>query len=152
MEQQLLTLFLEVRESFGEVKERVSLIKPYFELLCFSTGWALKIEEFQKLLGFKPEFIYESSEKAYAICVLYRIDDEVTTGIIAHEFAEIVARENNISDHVLIDEICVERGYGQDLLNALQNYILPGMVERDFIVRDDLEKRVDHLKKLLGVN
>ncbi len=152
MEQQLLTLFLEVRESFGEVKERVSLIKPYFELLCFSTGWALKMEEFQKLLGFKPEFIYEGSEKAYAICVLYRIDDEVTTGIIAHEFAEIVARENNISDHVLIDEICVERGYGQDLLNALQNYILPGMVERDFIVRDDLEKRVDHLKKLLGVN
>jgi hypothetical protein len=49
----------------------------------------------------------------------------------------------------LIDTICIERGFGEDLLYALQNDVLPGMVERDFIVREDLENRIHHLKKLL---
>jgi hypothetical protein len=149
MEEKILNLFLKVRESFAEIKEKVSLIKPYFELLCFSTGWALKIEEFEKILRFKPDFIFKSEEEDYAICALYRIDDEVTEGIIAHEFAEIVAREKGITEHELIDRICVEIGFGEKLLYALQNDILPGMVEREFIVREDLETRIENLKKLL---
>lgn len=149
MKEKTLMLFLKVRGSYDDIKEKVSLIKPYFELLCFSTGWALKIEEFEKILGFKPEFIYKSEEEVYAMCVLYRIDDDVTTGIIAHEFAEIVAREQNILEHELIDKICVERGFGEQLLYALQNDVLPGMVEREFIDRDDLEKRIKNLKSML---
>lgn len=149
MEDKTLILFLKVRESFGDIKEKVSLIKPYFELLVFSTGWALKIEEFERLLGFKPEFIYKSNGEVYAISVLYRIDDDITTGIIAHEFAEIVAKEKNILEHELIDRICVERGFGEQLLYALQNDILPGMVERDFIDRDDLERRIENLKRMV---
>jgi len=149
MEEKILNLFLKVRDSFTEVKEKVSLIKPYFELLCFSTSWALKFEEFEKLLGFKPEFILKSKEEIYAICVLYRIDDEATEGIIAHEFAEIIAREKNITEHKLIDRICIERGFGEQLLYAMQNDILSGMVEREFIVREDLETRIENLKKLL---
>lgn len=149
MEDRTLSLFLKIRESFGDVKEKVSLIKPYFELLVFSTGWALKIEEFEKLLGFEPKFIYKSNEEVYAISVLYRIDDDITTGIIAHEFAEIVAKEKNILEHELIDRICVERGFGEQLLYALQNDILPGMVERDFIDRDDLDRRVKNLKSMM---
>jgi hypothetical protein len=131
MEDKILNLFLRIRESFSDIKEKVSLIKPYAELLVFSTGWALKIEEFEKILAFKPEFIYKSSEENYAISVLYRIDDDITTGIIAHEFAEIVAKEQNILEHEEIDRICIEKGFGEQLLNALQNDILPGMVERE---------------------
>jgi hypothetical protein len=149
MEEKILILFLKVRESFGDIKEKVSLIKPYVELLVFSTGWALTIEEFKKILGFKPEFIYKSKEEVYAISVLYRIDDDITTGIIAHEFAEIVAKEKNISDHSLIDRICVKRGFGKQLLLALQSDILPGMVERNFIERDDLEQRIKNLKRIM---
>ncbi|MFH0933503.1 MAG: hypothetical protein V1832_04225 [Nitrospirota bacterium] len=149
MEEKILILFLKVRESFGDIKEKVSLIKPYVELLVFSTGWALTIEEFKKLLCFKPEFIYKSKEEVYAIAVLYRIDDDITTGIIAHEFAEIVAKEKNISDHSMIDRICIERGFGKQLLLALQSDILPGMVERNFIERDDFEKRIKDLKNMM---
>ncbi|MEW6002606.1 MAG: hypothetical protein AB1638_08185 [Nitrospirota bacterium] len=149
MEEKILILFHKVRESFDDIKEKVSLIKPYFELLVFSTGWAMKIEEFGKILGFKPEFIFKSSEEVYAISVLYRIDDDITTGIIAHEFAEIVAREKNILEHELVDRICVERGFGEQLLLALQNDILPGMVERDFIDRADLDSRIENLKGLI---
>lgn len=141
-------LFLKVRESFSDIKEKVSLIKPYIELLVFSSGWALKIEEFEKLLGFKPEFIYKSNKEVYAISVLYRIDDDITTGIIAHEFAEIVAKEKNILKHEMIDRICVERGFGKQLLHALQSDILPGIVEREFIDREDLEKRIKNLKSV----
>jgi len=140
---------MNVREHFPEVKEKVSLLKPSLDLLVFSQGWALKIGEFEKLLFCKPEALYKSCEEEYAISALYRVDDELTTGIIAHEFAEIVAREHNIVEHELIDKICVDRGFGEDLLYALQNDVLPGMVERDFIVREDLENRIHHLKKLL---
>ncbi len=149
MEEKILMLFLKVRESFGDIKKRVSLIKPYPELLVFSTGWALTIEEFKKILEFQPEFIYKSKEEVYAISVLYRIDDDITTGIIAHEFAEIVAKENNISDHSVIDRICAERGFGKQLLLALQSDILPGLVERNFIDRDDLEKRIKNLRSMM---
>jgi len=149
MEDKILNLFLKVRKSFSDIKEKVSLIKPYTELLVFSTGWALKIEEFEKILFFKPEFIYKSSEENYAISVLYRIDNDITTGIIAHEFAEIVAKEQNILEHEEIDRICVERGFGEQLLNALQNDILPGMVEREFIDWYDLDKRVKSLKNMI---
>ena len=65
MEEKTLNLFLKVRESFAEIKEKVSIIKPYFELVCFSTGWALKIQEFEKILGFKPDFIFKSEEEDY---------------------------------------------------------------------------------------
>jgi hypothetical protein len=149
MEEKLLKLFLKVRESFKDVKDKVSLIKPYFELLCFATGWALKIEEYEKILGFNPEYIYMSEEQIYGIAASYRIDDEITEGIIAREFAEIVAREKDITDLDVIDRICVERGFGEQLLSALQNDILPGMVERDFIVREHLEMRVKNLKDML---
>ncbi len=148
MEEKTLLLFLKVRESFRDIKEKVSLIEPYLELMCFSTCWALKVEEFEKILGFQPEFIYKSNERVYAISVLYRIDDDITSGILAHEFAEIVARENNISEHELIDKICVERGFGEQLLNALQDDILSGADEREFIAREDLQRRMDNLKKL----
>jgi hypothetical protein len=140
---------MEVRERFPEVKEKVSLLKPYSELMVFSPGWALKIEEFEKFLSCKPEFLYRSPEARYAISALYRVDDEITTGIIAHEFAEILARELNITEHELIDKICVDRGFGENLLCALQNDVLPGMVEREFVVREDLEMRIHHVKKLL---
>jgi len=149
MEEKLLKLFLKVRESFKDVKDKVSLIKPYFELLCFATGWALKIEEYEKILGFNPEYIYMSEEQIYGIAASYRIDDEITEGIIAREFAEIVAREKDITDLDVIDRICVERGFGEQLLSALQNDILPGMVERDFIVREHLEMRVKNLKDMM---
>ncbi len=149
MEEKLLRLFLKVRESFTDVKDKVSLIKPYFELLCFATGWALKIEEYEKIFGFNPEYIYMSEEQIYGIAASYRIDDEITEGIIAREFAEIVAREKDITDLDVIDRICVERGFGEQLLSALQNDILPGMVERDFIVREHLEMRVKNLKDML---
>jgi len=149
MEEPLLRIFLKVRERFPEVKEKVSLLKPYLELMVFSPGWALKLGEFEKVLCCKPETLYRSREEVYAISALYRLDDEVTAGIIAHEFAEILARELNIVEHELIDTICVERGFGEALLYALQNDVLPGMVERDFIVREDLDNRIHHLKKLL---
>ncbi|MEW6585590.1 MAG: hypothetical protein AB1442_08260 [Nitrospirota bacterium] len=149
MEEKTLSLFLKVRESFGEIKEKVSLIKPYFELLCFSTGWALTIDECKRLLGFTPEFVYKSSEEVYAICVLYRIDDEITTGVIAHEFAEVLARERNVEDHAVIDAICVERGYGDQLLRSLQDDILSGMVEREFVDRVDIGARIENLRRLL---
>ncbi|MEW6213752.1 MAG: hypothetical protein AB1478_00895 [Nitrospirota bacterium] len=167
MEEKILSLFLKVRESFGDVKDKVSLIKPYLELHfdeiedkvlilrtyyqlhIYSPGWAMTIEEFERNLGFKPELIYESAEKIYAISVLYRIDDEVTTGIIAHEFAEIVAREKNLHGHEAIDRICVERGFGKYLLRALESDILPGMLSRFFTDRADLDKRIEYLKSLL---
>ncbi len=49
----------------------------------------------------------------------------------------------------MIDRICVERGFGEQLLLALQSDILPGMVERDFIDRDDLERRIKNLKSMV---
>jgi hypothetical protein len=149
MNEKILNLFLSVGASFRDIREKVSLIKPYVELLAFSSGWALKIEEFEKLLGFEPEFIYKSNENIYALSVLYKIDDDVTTGIIAHEFAEIVAREKDVHEHKAIDRICAERGFGKQLLLALQSDILPGIVEREFIDREDLEKRIESLKNMI---
>ena len=149
MVERILSIFLKVREGFGDVKDKVSLINPLFELHAFSPGWALRIEEFEKLLGLKPEFIYKSKEEVYALSILYRIDDDITTGIIAHEFAEIVAREKNILGHEDIDRICVERGFGEQLLLTLQSDILPGIVEKEFVDRADLENRIQYLKSLL---
>ncbi|MBM4128721.1 MAG: hypothetical protein FJ243_01230 [Nitrospira sp.] len=167
MEERILSLFLTVRESFDDIKDKVSLIKPYLELPfdeiedkvlqlrpyyqlhVYSPGWAMKIEEFERHLGFKPELIYESREKVYAISILYRIDDEITTGIIAHEFAEILARERNLQEHEAIDRICVERGFGKHLLHALQSDIMPGMLARYFTDRADMDRRIEYLKRLL---
>jgi len=149
MEEKTLQLFHRIREHFNDVKEKVSLIKPRFELHAFSPGWALRVKEFEKLLGFRPELIHRSNDEVYALSILYRIDDDITTGIIAHEFAEIVAKEKNILEHEAIDRICVERGFGEQLLLALQSDILPGMVEREFIDRTDLEKRIHNLKNLI---
>lgn len=146
MEKEVLGIFLWIRESFREIKERVSLLKPYFDLHFSSPGIALKIEEFEKLLGFKPELIYRSKESVYGISAIYTIDENVTKGIIAHEFAELVAREKGIYDHETIDDICVEKGLGWELLLALEN-VLTGRVERSFIDVEDLRKRIDKLKE-----
>ena len=148
MEEDVLRLFLMVREKFHEVKDKVSLLKTYPELHLISPGIALKIEEFEGLLGFKPEFIYKSEEGIYGISVIYTIDDDVTTGIIAHEFAEIIARERGIKDHEEIDRICVERGFGRELLLALQS-VLPGRVDRMFMDGKDLTKRIERLREIL---
>lgn len=149
MQDRTTEIFLRVRENFADVREKVSLIKPYFELMCFTTAWALKLEEFKKILGFTPEFLYESKEQVYAISVLYRVDDDVTTAVIAHEFAQIVAREQNISDHERIDEICVQRGFGEQLLYSLENDLLTGMSDRDFVLREGLSARIENLKRIL---
>ncbi|RLI85584.1 MAG: hypothetical protein DRO98_06695 [Archaeoglobales archaeon] len=151
MEEKILEIFLRVRESFSDVKDRVSLLKPCFELHAFSPGWAMKLEEFEKILGFKPELIYRSKEEVYGISVIYKIDDDVTTGIIAHEFAEVVAREKGIFDHKEIDRICVERGFGEQLLTALQSDFLPGLVERSFIDGEELRERIRQLRELLKI-
>ncbi|NWF75738.1 MAG: hypothetical protein HXY53_04035 [Nitrospirae bacterium] len=149
MQDRTTEIFLRVRENFADVREKVSLIKPYFELMCFTTAWALKLEEFKKILGFTPEFLYESKEQVYAISVLYRVDDDITTAVIAHEFAQIVAREQNISDHEHIDEICVQRGFGEQLLYSLENDLLTGMSDRDFVLREGLSARIENLKRIL---
>jgi hypothetical protein len=65
MVERILNLFFEVRDSFSDVKDKVSLIKPYlelrfdeiedkglllrsyYELHACSPGWAMKIEEFE---------------------------------------------------------------------------------------------------------
>ncbi len=59
MEDKTLTLFMQIREKFAEIKDKVSLIKPYLDLMVFSKSWALKIDEFERILGFKPEFVYK---------------------------------------------------------------------------------------------
>ena len=145
MEEEVLNIFLKIGESFNEIKERVSLLKTYFELHISSPGMAMKLEEFEMILGFKPELIYRGKENVYGISVIYTIDDNVTKGIIAHEFAELVARENCIYNHETIDGICVEKGFGWELLLALES-VLPGRVERAFIDGEDLKARITRLK------
>jgi len=146
VEEEVLNIFLKIRESFNEIKEKVSLLKTYFELHVSSPGMALKLEEFEKILGLKPELIYRAKENVYGISVIYTIDDNVTKGIIAHEFGELVAREKGIHDHEAIDEICVEKGFGWELLVALES-ILPGRVERAFIDGEDLKTRIKRLRE-----
>jgi len=150
MEERTLALFLEVREDFSDIKGKVSLIKPYLELVCLSTSWTLKVEEFQRILGFMPDFLYKSDKEIYGKSLLYRVDDEITRGIIAHQFAAIVGLEKNMTDLDLIDRICVERGFGEELLYALQNDILPGMIERELIAGEHLEARIGNLKRIMN--
>ncbi|MEW6571659.1 MAG: hypothetical protein AB1390_10895 [Nitrospirota bacterium] len=149
MERNILRIFLKVRENFDEVKSKVSLVRPYLELMVISTAWALKIEEFEKVLGFKPEFLYKGEEETYAIAALYRVDDDFTTGAVAYEFAEIMGKEKGITDPESIDSICVEKTFGEELLYMLENDILSGTQERDFLSCQNLEKRAESLKKLL---
>ncbi|HIC92467.1 MAG TPA: hypothetical protein EYP21_10515 [Syntrophaceae bacterium] len=149
MEEQVLNIFLKIRESYNEIKERVSLLKTYFQLHLSSPGVAMRLEEFEKILGFKPELIYRGREDVYGISVIYTIDHDVTKGIIAHEFAELIAREKGIYNHETIDEICVEKGFGWELLLALES-ILPGRVERAFMDGEDLGRRINSLRKRLG--
>ncbi len=148
MDDEVLKLFLKVRERFEEIRDKVSLLKVYPELHIHSPGIALRLEEFEMILGFKPEFLYKSKEEVYGISVIYTVNDDVTIGIIAHEFAELIAREKGIVDHVEVDKICVEKGFGKELLISLQS-ILGGRVERAFIDQEDLIRRVDALKKLI---
>ncbi len=148
-EEKILHLFLRISESFRDIREKVSLLKPCFELHAFLPRWALRIQEFERLLGRPLEFIYKSKEEVYALSILYRIDDNIIIGIIAHKFAEIVARERNILGHKDIDRICVERGFGEQFLLALQGDILPGIVEKEFVDRADLESRIKNLKSPL---
>jgi len=149
MEEEVLKIFLEVRGRFGDIKEKVSLLKTYFELHLSSPGRAMKLEEFEKVLGLKPELIYTAREDVYGISVIYTIDDDVTRGIMAHEFAELVAREKGIYDHEIIDEICLERGFGRELQLALET-VLPGRVERAFVDMKDLKRRIELLRE--GLN
>ncbi len=151
MEDKVLKIFLEVREKFDEIKDKVSLIKTYPQLHIFSPGIAMKIEEFREVLGFDPEFLYKSDENVYGISVVYTVDDEVTKGIIAHEFAELIARERGIYDHEKVDEICIERGFGRELLMALKS-VLAGRVERMFIDIGDLERRIKRLEEALKIS
>ncbi len=141
----ILTLFLEIRECFPEISHKVSLLRPYFELHFSSPGRAARLEDFEEILGLEPELIFTTSENVYGISVIYAVDDEVTKGILAHEFAEVLALEQGIEDHEAIDDLCVARGFGRELLLALQN-ILAGRVERAFIDRKDLEQRVTRLR------
>jgi len=150
MEKRTLALFLEVRENFNEIKGKVSLVKPYLELMCLSTSWTLKVGEFERILGFAPDFLYRSDEEIYAMSLLYRVDDDITRGIIAHQFSSIIGLEKNMTDLGLIDGICVERGFGEELLCALRNDILPGMIEREFISGEHLEARIGNLKKIMS--
>jgi len=55
-----------------------------------------------------------------------------------------------MTDLGLIDGICVERGFGEELLCALRNDILPGMIEREFISGEHLEARIGNLKKIMS--
>jgi hypothetical protein len=151
MPQNVLNIFLRVRESFDELNDRVSLLKTYFELHISSPGIAKTLEEFEKLLGFKPELIYRAKENVYGISIVYTIEDDITKGIIAHEFAELVAREKGISNHEAIDQICVEKGFGQELLLALES-VLPGRAERAFIDLADLKTRINRLRGKIEKN
>lgn len=149
MERSLIEVFLTVRDAFPEIKEKVSLLKPCIELQVLSPGISLKIDEFEKILCRQPEVLYRSAEHTYAISTLYRVDDELTGGIIAYQFAEIMAREQNVFELEAIDTICVERGFGEHLLYAFLNDVLPGMMEREFLGRETVDGRIDHLRKLL---
>ena len=151
MEAEVLSIFLKVREDFSEIKKSVSLLKTYFQLHMSSPGMAMKLEEFEKMLGFKPELIYTGKENRYGISVIYTIGPDVTKGIMAHEFAELVAREKDIHDHGAVDEICLEKGYGTELLLALES-VLPGRVERAFIDSTDLGTRIHRLRESIKKN
>lgn len=150
MEQSLIRIFTHVREHFPEVKENVSLLKPYLELAVLSPGLTLKTGEFEQMMGHKPEILYQSSNEEYAISVLYRVDDELTRGVIAYQFAEVLARERSAEDHAIVDAICVERGFGENLLYAFMNDVFPGMIDKEFIRSEEVEDRIQTLRKLLG--
>jgi len=53
------------------------------------------------------------------------------------------------SEYEAIDRICAERGFGEQLLYVLQNDMLSGMEEREFIVRGDPVARIESLKRML---
>lgn len=168
LDRRILSIFLKVRESFPEVKDAVSLLKSYanihyseiedkipmlsiyYQLHVHSPGWIVKTEEFEKVIGFKPELIYESTKNHYIMSVVYKIDDYVTEGIVAHEFSEALALSKGIiSTHEDVDFICFQRGFGRHLLVAFQHDLFPGMVTKLFIDREDIQRRINNLKKLL---
>ncbi len=168
-DKKILSIFLKVRENFPEVKESVSLLKPYanlhytqiedkvpflsmyYQLHLYSPSWIIKREEFERIMGFEPELIYKSSENTFIMSVVYKVDDYVTEGIIAHEFSEALALSRGIIlTHEEVDFICFQRGYGRQLLLALQHDLFPGMVTKLFVDREDIQRRIDHLKMLLG--
>ncbi len=149
MHAEIVAIFLEVREHFPEIKDRVSLVRPYFELHFSSPGRAMPLADFDALLGREPELLYASRDQEYGISVLYAIDEEVTRGILAHEFAELVALEQGLEDHEAVDRVTVARGFGPELLLALEN-ILAGRVERGFINGQDWRRRVKKLRELLA--
>jgi len=150
LEDKTTAIFLKVREGFPGIKEKVSLIKPYVELMVFSKCWVLKSGEFERILGFKPEHLYRSSENIYAISMLYNIDDDITAGIIAEQFASIAATEKDIQDQKLIDAMCVRQGFGKELLSALQNELFTDSEDICFSGAGGLGNRINHIKKLLG--
>jgi hypothetical protein len=168
-DKKILSLFLKVRESFSEVKESVSLLKPYanlhydqiedkvpflsmyYQLHLYSPSWVIKKDEFERIMGFEPELIYKSPENTYIMSVVYNVDNYVTEGIIAYGFSEALALNRGIIlTYEEVDFICFQRGYGRQLLLALQYDLFPGMVTKLFIDREDIQRRIDHLKMLLG--
>lgn len=60
-----------------------------------------------------------------------------------------MAREQNISDHERIDEISVQRGFGEQLLYLLENDLLTEMSDRNFVLREGLSVRIENLKRIL---
>ncbi len=149
MDNELIRIFSEVRESFPEVRHKVSLLKPHLELMLFAPSWALTLDEFEKILMRKPVVLLWSDERVYGISAQYRVDDALTAGVLAFGFSELIARERDVTDGDHIDAICVERGFGRHLLHALQNDVAPGMVVREFVLREHLEARMQHVAKLL---
>ncbi|MEN2985161.1 MAG: DUF1284 domain-containing protein [Thermodesulfovibrionaceae bacterium] len=168
VDKKILFIFLKVRESFPEVKDSVSLLKPYahihyneiedkvfmlskyYQLHLHSPGWIIKTDEFEETVGFKPDLFYKSAVNTYIMSVLYKINDFVTEGIIAHEFSEALALSKGIiATHEDVDLICAQKGYGKQLLYAFQHDLFPGMVTKLFVDREDIQRRMEHLKKLL---
>jgi hypothetical protein len=168
-DKKILFLFFKVRENFPEIKESVSLLKPYanlhydqiedkvpflstyYQLHLYSPSWVIKREEFERIMGFEPELIYKSPENAYIMSVVYKVDNYVTEGIIAYGFSEAFALNRGIIlTYEEVDFICFQRGYGRQLLLALQYDLFPGMVTKLFVDREDIQRRLDHLKMLLG--
>ncbi|AEH22960.1 protein of unknown function DUF1284 [Thermodesulfobacterium geofontis OPF15] len=168
-DKKILSLFLKVRKSFPEVKDSVSLLKPYanlhfdqiedkvpflsmyYQLHLYSPSWIIKRDEFERIMGFEPDLIYKSPENTYIMSVIYNVDNYVTEGAIAYGFSEALALSRGmILTYEEVDFICFQRGYGKQLLLALQHDLFPGMVTKLFVDREDIQRRIDHLKMLLG--
>uniref|UniRef100_A0A7C4NX64 Uncharacterized protein n=1 Tax=Thermodesulfobacterium geofontis TaxID=1295609 RepID=A0A7C4NX64_9BACT len=123
----------------------------YYQLHLYSPSWIIKRNEFERIMGFEPDLIYKSPENTYIMSVVYNVDNYVTEGAIAYGFSEALALSRGmILTYEEVDFICFQRGYGKQLLLVLQYDLFPGMVTKLFVDREDIQRRIDHLKMLLG--